>query len=225
MMLLPITLISYKGKILTALWNIWSSFWYCCCIIEHIFLLTTQRLFYIIIGFLCDTFMSLSWFIEKNVTVEFFIYFIFLPVSIIPSIIINHAGRYTLPYSKCGKKNKSSGRRGLHLARYPVSLRNQSTIIRPHIVTPFKGGRRFSHQARSPKTQKSPNPNPTSPPQRSFSASDQVNALLANDPSLSLDLFLFESKLYWDSFPQESLITPTFSSASVDSFLHSFNVI
>jgi hypothetical protein len=69
------------------------------------------------------------------------------------------------------------------------------------------------------------NPLTPLPTQRSFSASDQVNALLANNPSLSLDLFLFESKLYWDSLPQESLITPTFSSASVDSFFHSFNVI
>jgi hypothetical protein len=58
-----------------------------------------------------------------------------------------------------------------------------------------------------------------------FSASNQFNALLANDPSLSLDLFLFKSKLYWDSLSQESLITPTFSSASVHSFLHSLNVI
>jgi hypothetical protein len=65
----------------------------------------------------------------------------------------------------------------------------------------------------------------TNPTQRSFSASDQVNALLANDPSISLDLFLFESKLYWDSLPQESLIGPTLPSASIDSFLHSFNVI
>jgi hypothetical protein len=52
-----------------------------------------------------------------------------------------------------------------------------------------------------------------------------VDALIADDPSLSLDLFLFESKLYWDSLPQESLITTTLSSASADSFLHSFNVI
>jgi hypothetical protein len=69
------------------------------------------------------------------------------------------------------------------------------------------------------------NPLTTLPTQRSFSASDQINALLANDPSISLDLFLFESKLYWDSLPQESLIGPTFSSANVDSFLHSFNAI
>jgi hypothetical protein len=68
--------------------------------------------------------VSHIWFIEKNVTVEFFIYFIFLPVPIIPSIIIKRAGRYALPYSRCGKvkKRKSSGRRGLYLARYHVSL-------------------------------------------------------------------------------------------------------
>jgi hypothetical protein len=52
-----------------------------------------------------------------------------------------------------------------------------------------------------------------------------VDALIVDDPSLSLDLFLFELKLYWDSLPQESLIATIFSSASVDSFLHSFNVI
>jgi hypothetical protein len=37
--------------------------------------------------------------------------------------------------------------------------------------------------------------------------------------------FFFESKLYWESLPQESLITAMYSSATVDSFLHSFNVI
>jgi hypothetical protein len=69
------------------------------------------------------------------------------------------------------------------------------------------------------------NPLPALPTQRSFSASDQGDALIADDPSIRLDLFLFKSKLYWDSLSQESLITTTFSSASVDSFLHSFNVI
>jgi hypothetical protein len=154
--------------------------------------------------------MSLIWFIEKNVTVKFFIYFIFLPISIIPTIIINHAGRCTLPYSKCGKvkkRRKSSGGRGLHLARYHVSLRNKATIICPRIITTFKGGRRFSRPVRSPKTSNPivthPITHPTQrsfsasdhlithPTQRSFSASDQVDALIADDPSLSLDLFLF----------------------------------
>jgi hypothetical protein len=160
MMLLPFTLFSYKRKVLSTLWNIWSSFWYYCCIIDHIFLLTTQQLFYSILGFIRDTFMSLICFIETNVTVEFFIYFIFLPISIIPTIILNHAGRYTLPYSKCGrvKRRLSSGSRGLHLARYQVSLRRKSTVIRLHtqIITNFKGGRRFSRRrfslpVRSPK--------------------------------------------------------------------------
>jgi hypothetical protein len=168
-------------------------------------------------GFLHNTFMSLIWFIEKNMTVDFFIYFIFLPISIIPSIIINHAGRYTLPYSKSGKvkKRRSSGRRGLRLARYHGSLRSKSAIICPHllIITTFKGGRRFSHQVRSPKTtdpistlptQKGPNPIP------SLSTSYQVDALIADDPSISLDLLLFESKLYWDSLSQESLITTSY---------------
>jgi hypothetical protein len=154
MMLLPITLFSHKRKVLSTVWNIWSSFWYYCCIIDHILLLTTQRLFYSIFVFIRDTFMSLIWSIEKNVTVEFFIYFIFLPISIIPTIIINHAGRYTLPYSKCGrvKRKRTLGSRGLHLARYQVSLRRKSTIIRLHnpIITTFKGGRRFSRRRFSP---------------------------------------------------------------------------
>jgi hypothetical protein len=147
MMLLPISLFSHKRKVLSILWNIWSSSWYYCCIIDHLFLLTTQQLLYSIFGFIRDTFMSLIWFIEKNVTVEFFIYLIFLSISIIPTIIINHAGRYTLPYPKCGKvakRRKSSGGRVLHLARYYVSLRNKVTIIRPRIITTFKGGSRFS---------------------------------------------------------------------------------
>jgi hypothetical protein len=162
------------------------SHWYYCCIIDHILILTTQWLFYCIFGFLRDTFMSQIWFIEKNMTVEFFVYFIFLPISIIPTIIINHAGRYTLPYSRCGKvkKRKSSGRRGLYLARYQVSLQSNSTIIRLHtnIITTFKGGRRLSRPVQSPKTTNSivthptTNPLPALPTQRSFSASDQVNA-------------------------------------------------
>jgi hypothetical protein len=150
MLLLPITLFSYKRDVLSASWNTWSSFWYYCCIIDHLFLLTTQRLFYSTFGFFRDAFMCLIWFIEKNVTVEFFIYFNFLPISIIPSIIINHAGWYTLPYSRCGRVKKrrksSSGRRGIYLTRYHVSLRSKSSIIRLHtnIITTFKGGRRFS---------------------------------------------------------------------------------
>jgi hypothetical protein len=74
------------------------------------------------------------------------------------------------------------------------------------------------------KVLKSTNPIST-PPQRSFSASHQVDALITDSPSISLDLFLFEAKLYWVSMPQESLITTMYSSATVDSFLHSFNVI
>jgi hypothetical protein len=102
----------------------------------------------------------------------------------------------------------------------------KSNIIRldTNIITTFKGGRRFSRPVRTPKTTNyiltHPTTNPL-PTQRSFSASDQINALLANDPSISLYLCLFGSKLYWDSLSQESLIT----TASVDSFLHSFNVI
>jgi hypothetical protein len=170
--------------------------------------------------------MSFAWFIEKNVTAEFFIYFIFLPIAIIPSTLINHAGRYTLPYPKCGNYSKTRkklqyGRRGLHLARYYASLRNKSNIVRPSIITTFKGGRRFSYQVQSPK---STNPILTLT-QRSFSASHQVDALITDNPSISLDLFLFKAKLYWDSMPQESLITAMHSSATVDSFLHSFNVI
>jgi hypothetical protein len=52
-----------------------------------------------------------------------------------------------------------------------------------------------------------------------------VNSLIASDPSISLDLFLFEAKLYWNAFPTPSSTSIIFSSTSIDSFLHSFNVL
>jgi hypothetical protein len=163
--------------------------------------------------------MRFASFIEKTITVEFFIYFIFLPIAIIPSILINHAGRYTLPYScRRPSKSKSSKRtRGCHLARYYANLRNKSTVI--HHDTTFKGDRRNSS------TNSSKSTNTSVSAHRSFSAIDQVAILLAETPSLSLDLYLFESKLYWQSIPQPSPFATVFPSTEIDSFLHSFNVV
>ena len=166
--------------------------------------------------------MRFASFIEKNVTVEFFVYFIFLPIAIIPSILINHAGRYTLPYpcSRPRNKSKTSKRsRGYHLARYYANLRNKSTII--HHDTTYKGDNRNS----SSNSSKSTNPNTSVSDQSSFSACDHVAKLLTENPSLSLDLFLFESKLYWQSISQPSSTVTVFPSTAIDSFLHSFNVV
>jgi hypothetical protein len=179
--------------------------------------------------------MSLATFFEDNVTVEFFIYFIFLPTTIIPTILINHAGRYTLPYSKCGcprnsrSRSRQSGCRGLHLARYHASLRNRSTII--YHPTTFNRGRVYH----VPKLLKSSISNasvdasqvdssPTAQvdgSHRCFSQTAQVDALIAANPSIEIDLFLFESKLYWEASSYDT----TISSTSIDSFLQSFNVM
>jgi hypothetical protein len=143
--LLSIVILRLKENLLTILWSSWTSFWYYCSLIDYCVLLSIQYLIYSTLGSLRNAFMSLATFFEDNVTVEFFIYFIFLPITIIPTILINHAGRYTLPYPKCGRprnsrpRSRQSGRRGLHLARYHASLRNTSTIIR-HPTT-FKRGR------------------------------------------------------------------------------------
>ena len=86
-------------------------------------------------------------FIERNVTAEFFIYGMFLPFAYIPAILINHAGRYTLPYSKCGGgrrrrygRHRCSRSTGAHLARYFSMLRTKSSI-----VNTSKGDYRNSH--------------------------------------------------------------------------------
>jgi hypothetical protein len=161
-------------------------------------------------------------------TVEFFIYFIFLPITIIPTILINHAGWYTLPYSKCGgprrSRSRQSGSRGLHLAPYHASLQNKSTII--YHPTTFKRGR----VRRVPKLLKSSisDAQVNAPPSaqvdashRCFSPTAQVDALIAANSSIELDLFLFESKLYWEA----SSSATTISSTSIDAFLQSFNVM
>jgi exosortase/archaeosortase len=59
---------------------------------DHYMLLSMYHVFSIITGYLRDIFINLSQFIEKHVTVEFLIYFIFLPIAIIPSILIHHSG-------------------------------------------------------------------------------------------------------------------------------------
>ena len=79
-------------------------------------------------------FMYLVSLIEQNVTAEFFIYCIFLPFAYIPIILINHAGRYNMPYYKyIGKRRGRTRRRrrstGAHLARYFATLRTKSTIV------------------------------------------------------------------------------------------------
>jgi hypothetical protein len=153
------------------------------------------------------------------VTVEFFIYFIFLPIAIIPTVLIHHAGRYTLPYpcrrsrnKKRAKLSKKSSCRGVHLARYYSNLRNKSTVINRTITS--KGDHRNS-------TENTSKSNTTF----STTADAQVAALIADSPSISLDLFLFEAKLYWDSMPSPSSTTILFPSNAIDIFLHSFNVI
>jgi hypothetical protein len=119
-----LSLVMLNKYILSMLWSVWTSFWYYCSLIDYCVLLSIRYLIYSSSGCLRDAFMSLATFLGDNVTVEFFIYFIFLPITIIPSILLNYAGRYTLSYSKCGGSRNSrtrswqSGRRGLHLARY-----------------------------------------------------------------------------------------------------------
>jgi hypothetical protein len=194
--LLFIVLLRLKENLLTILWSSWTSFWYCCSLFDYCVLLSIWYLIHSSLGCLCDAFMSFATFLEDNVTVEFFIYFIFLPITIIPTILINHAGQYTLPYSKCGgprnsrSRSRHSGRRGLHLARYHASLRNRSTII--YHPTTFNKGR----VRRVPKLLKRSIPNaPVDASHRCFSPTAQVDALIAANPSIELDLFLFESKL------------------------------
>jgi hypothetical protein len=181
-----------------------------------------------------DIFLSVIWFVEKNVTVEFFIYFIFLPIASIPFTLINHAGRYTLPYSQCGrhkrkKRNKpsrQSGRNGLHLARYYASLRNKDTIIQPRSSSTFRRAsyRKYTAKQRNITSNDPFDPSPTT--QRCLSASEQVDSLITENPQIGYDLFLFESKLYWKNIlSSSSSALSTFPSTSIDPFLCSFNVI
>jgi hypothetical protein len=205
---------------ISALWSLWTSFWYFCCVVDYIILVNAHTFLQVSLGLIRDTFLSLINFIEKNVSVDFFIYYVFLPIAFIPFLIvglINHAGRYTLPYSKCGrpKKRRKSGRRGLHLARYYASLRQRSsTRVFPRTST-FNKGR--TTELTQIKSTDSPSFGPPT-------ATVQVNRLLSNDPSLALDLFLFESKLYWDDQPiLLSSWLPT--SQEISSFLRSFDVL
>jgi hypothetical protein len=130
---LSLVILLLEESILSILWSSWTSFWYYCCIADYCILLSIHFLLYALFGRLQDAFISFATFIETNVTEKFFIYFIFLPIASMPSVLINYAGRYTLPYSKCGgpkcfRKRSKSGQQGLHLARYHASLRNKSTI-------------------------------------------------------------------------------------------------
>jgi hypothetical protein len=192
----------------------------------------------IIAGCIRDIFINLSQFIEKHVTVEFFIYFVFLPIAIIPSILINHAGRYTLPYpcrrsrvkSKSrSRSSRSSRSRGYHLACYNANLRKRVNVI-DTTTTTFKGDHRshrhnsYSYPSKST-TGKAAVSSPTLSTRKCFSADDEVNALIASDPSISLDLFLFESKLYWENILSTSPITTVFSSNAIDLFLLSIDAL
>ena len=165
-------------------------------------------------------------FIEDALTVEFFIYFLFLPIAIIPSFLLT-ASRYTLPY-RCRRRRcrRRSCGRGYHLARYYANKRNRSTII--HLSNTSKGDHCNSISNSSKSIVSSVSSERCFSPTSSsccLSADDQVAKLIAEDPSLSLDLFLFESKLYWDSLLPPSPTTTIFPSSVIDSFLHSFNVI
>jgi hypothetical protein len=56
---------------------------------------------------------------------------------------------------------------------------------------------------------------------RCFSPTAQVDALIVANPSIEFDLFLFESKLYWEASSSDT----TFSSTRINVFLQSFNVM
>jgi hypothetical protein len=232
----PIILLFDRNRILSVLWSSWTSFWYYCCVMDHYILLSIYNFLSIILGPIRDFFPKLSQLIEKHVTVEFFIYFIFFPIAIIPSILINHAGHYTLPYScqhsriKSNSRSRSSRGQGYHLARYYANLRNRPTIIH-HYTTTFKGDHHNrnnphhdNHSYSSKSTSISSDSIP-SPIQRCFSADEQVEALIATNPSVSLDLFLFEAKLFWDSIPHPSHITTVFPSKAIDIFLISVDAL
>jgi hypothetical protein len=159
-------------------------------------------------------------------SVEFFIYYFFLPIALIPSILmilINHAGRYTLPYSKCGRprKRKTSGRRGLYLARYYANLRSKSSIIQQQ--DQYQRRRRKSLPS-TPKKEGSisfSNQPPPNVESTCLSAIKTVENLIAKSPHIGYDLFLFEAKEYW----KEQRKNKSYSSVSIDDFLMSFDVL
>jgi hypothetical protein len=277
---LSLFLLLSRSTLLSTLWNIWSSFWFYCAMFDYYILPYACLLITTPLGFLRNCFLRFTWYLEKHVTVEFFIYGIFLPFAYIPSILFNHAGRYTLPYSKCGgprRRHRPHRSKGAHLARYFSNLRSTTTVI-----TTSKGDYRNSNLTRNRST--APNDASHLPMhqwlllmiidnllqccfssnasqltilmlivlikvltkilashqsgyQRSLtdashhaqstglSADEQVAQLIKKNPSLSLDLFLFESKMYWKDILTPSPTTINFPSTSIDSFLHSFNVI
>jgi hypothetical protein len=150
-------------------------------------------------------------------------YYFFLPITLFPSILlilINHAGRYTLPYSKCGRprKRKNSGRRGLYLSRYYANLRSKSSII----IHYSRKSRNYRFAPSPPSPEGVPDdPSSQSPAiiSKCLSAIESVESLIAESPHLGFDFFLFEAKQYWKD--QETPIV----SYSVDTFLSSINVL
>jgi hypothetical protein len=143
-------------------------------------------------------------------------------------ILINHAGRYTLPYSRCGgprKRNtKRSGRRGLYLARYYANLRSKSSVIFYHHPPRRRLHRRLPSLPKGEKDFSSPsdqNPEPTVT-STCLSAIESVEALIAESPQLGFDLFLFEARQYWKQKPP---LRTTYSTASVDTFLLSIDIL
>ena len=62
---------------LSTLWSSSTSFWYYVSVIDYYILITTQCVVHTFLGYLRDTFLSIVNYIEMNVTVEFFIYFIY----------------------------------------------------------------------------------------------------------------------------------------------------
>jgi hypothetical protein len=214
------------------LWSYWTSLWYYFCIIDYYILVGIRKLVYASFGTFRDVFLSLVNFIEEHVTVEFFIYFVFLPIAIIPTILINHAGRYTLPYSQCGRNKKryntkrQSGRRGLHLSRYFANLRSRHGIITTiQSNSNRKHGRRYSPRIQGKKLNFNNDPPPSAPSVTSkcLSAMETVESLIAESPHLGFDYFMLEAKLHWE---QQSPLLPTVcSSASIDAFLCTFDVL
>jgi hypothetical protein len=162
-LLLFTNLILTMPVLCTALWNSWTSLWFYITMLDYYFLISINHLANVSFGFLRDVLVSIVWFIDKNVSVQFFIYYMFLTIATILSILINHAGQYTLPYPKCGQARRSrSSCRGLYLARYHASLRNKSTIIFPQTTTTFNRGRHGSHFSFKTFKSTAPTPDPIS---------------------------------------------------------------
>jgi hypothetical protein len=88
-----------KSTILSSLWLLWSNLWYYCSVVDYYIFAVTQFLALRSLRCLREAFLSIIWFIAASILVDSFIYFFFLPIAVIPSVLmvlINHAGRYKI---------------------------------------------------------------------------------------------------------------------------------